>query len=100
VTAGVTTDRAAAYPAVLADLPPATWHRTDEYANNRVECGHGRLKARLRSMRGLQQDRSATVVPAGHALVQNLRRGYYELAVEEPASLRAAAAFEELALAI
>jgi hypothetical protein len=51
-------------------------------------------------MRGLKQDRSATVVLAGHALVQNLRRGYYELAVEEPASLRVAAAFDELALAI
>jgi hypothetical protein len=51
-------------------------------------------------MRRRKQDRSATVVLAGHALVQKLRRGYYELAVEEPASLRAVAAFEELALAI
>jgi transposase, IS6 family len=51
-------------------------------------------------MRGRNQERSATVVLAGHALVQNLRRGYDELAVEEPASLRAAAAFEELAFAI
>ena len=57
----VTTDRAAAYPAVLDDLLPATWHRTDQYANNRIECDHGRLKARLRPMRGLKQDRSATV---------------------------------------
>jgi transposase, IS6 family len=96
----VTTDRAAAYPAVLDDLLPATWHRTDQYANNRIECDHGRLKARLRPMRGRKQDRSATVVLAGHALVQNLRRDYYELAVEEPASLRVAAAFEELGLAI
>ena len=96
----VTTDRPAADPAVLDDLQPATWHRTDQYANNRIECDHGRLKARLRPMRGRNQDRSATVVLAGHALVQNLRRGYDELAVEEPASLRAAAAFEELALAI
>jgi transposase-like protein len=95
-----TTDRAAAYPAVLDDLLPATWHRTDQYANNRIECDHGRLKARRRPMRGLKQDRSATVVLAGHALVQNLRRGHYELAIEEPASLRAAAAFDELALAI
>jgi transposase-like protein len=30
----VTTDRAAAYPAVVDDLLPATWHRTDQYANN------------------------------------------------------------------
>jgi hypothetical protein len=94
----VTTDRAAAYPAVLDDLLPATWHRTDQYATTASNCAHGRVKARLRPMRGLQQDRSATVVLAGHALVQNLRRGYYELAVEEPASLRAAAAFQELAL--
>jgi transposase, IS6 family len=85
---------------VLDDLLPATWHRTDQYANNRIECDHGRLKARLRPMRGLKQDRSAAVVLAGHALVQNLRRGHYELAVEEPASLRVAAAFDELALAI
>jgi hypothetical protein len=47
-----------------------------------------------------EQDRSATVVLSGHALVQNLRRRHYELAVEEPASLRVAAAFDELALAI
>jgi transposase, IS6 family len=96
----VTTDRAAAYPAVLEDLLPATWHRTDQYANNCIECDHGRLKARLRPMRGLKQDRSARVVIAGHAFVQNLRRRHYELAVEEPASLRVAAAFDELALAI
>jgi hypothetical protein len=51
-------------------------------------------------MRGLKQDRSARAVVAGHAFMQNLRRGHYDLAVEEPASLRAAAAFEELALAI
>jgi transposase, IS6 family len=35
-------------------------------------------------MRGLKQDRSARVIIAGHALVQNVRRGYYELAVKEP----------------
>jgi transposase, IS6 family len=76
------------------------WHRTHRYVNNRIEYDHGRLKARLRPMRRLQQDRSATVVLAGHALVQNLGRRHDELAVEEPASLRAAAAFQELALAI
>jgi len=53
---------------VLDDLLPAAWHRTDQYANNRIECDHGRLKARLRPMPGLKQDRSATVVLAGHAL--------------------------------
>ena len=88
------------YPAVLEELLPAAWHRTEQYANNRIECDHGRLKARLRSMRGLKQDRSARVVIAGHALVQNIRRGHYELAVEEPTNRRLAVAFEELILAI
>jgi transposase-like protein len=97
--AEVTTDRAPVYPAVLEELLPAAWHRTERYANNQVECDHGRLKARLRPMRGLKQDRSARVIVAGHAFVQNLRRGHYELAVEEPANRRVAAAFDELVMA-
>jgi transposase, IS6 family len=96
----VITDRAATYPVVLDELLPAAWHRTEQYANNRVECDHGRLKARLRPMRGLKQDHSAGVIIAGHALVQNVRRGQYELAVEAPENRRLAAAFDELALAI
>ena len=51
-------------------------------------------------MRGLKQDRSARAVIVGHAFIQNVGRGHYELAVEEPASLRLAVAFDELALAI
>jgi transposase-like protein len=96
----VVTDHAPVYPAVLEAVAPAAWHRTNQYANNRVEADHGRLKARLGSMRGLKQDRSARIVIAGHAFLQNLRRGCYELAVEEPPSRRVAVAFDELALAI
>jgi hypothetical protein len=51
-------------------------------------------------MRGLKQDRSARVIIVGHALVQNIRRGHYELAVEEPTNRRLPVAFQELALAI
>jgi IS6 family transposase len=51
-------------------------------------------------MRGLKQERSARIVIAGHALVQNVRRGHYELAVEEPAQRRLAVAFDELAVAM
>jgi transposase-like protein len=72
---GVTTDKAPMYSAVLQELLPAAWHRTDRYANNRVECDHGRLKARLRPMRGLKRDRTARMIIAGHAFVQNVRRG-------------------------
>jgi transposase, IS6 family len=40
------------------------------------------------------------VIIAGHAFVQNIRRGHYELAAEEPENRRLAVAFDELALAI
>ncbi len=48
-------------------------------------------------MRGLKTDRTASVVIRGHAFIQNLRRGQYELGVEALQDrLRLAAAFEEL----
>jgi transposase-like protein len=96
----VVTDRAPTYPVVLDDLLPGAWHRTDQYANNSIEADHGRLKARLRPMRELKQDRSARIVIAGHAFVQNVRRGHYELAVEEPVTQRLAVAFAVLARAV
>jgi len=88
------------HPAVLEALLPAAWHRTERCANNGIECDHGRLKERLRPMRGLKQDRSAKVIIAGQAFVQNLRRGHYKLAVEELAAGRATVAFDELVMAM
>jgi transposase-like protein len=96
----VTTDRAPAYPRVLDELLPAVCHITEQYANNAVEADHGRLKARLRPMRGLKRLRSARVISTGHAFVQNLRRGHYELGVNDDARHRLPAAFTELAQAI
>ena len=46
------------------------------------------------------KDHSANVAIAGHGFVSNLRRGRYELAVEEPAHRRLAVAVDKLALAI
>ena len=40
------------------------------------------------------------MIIAGHAFVQNVRRGHYELEVEVSANRRVAVAFDELALAI
>nr|BFE69860.1 hypothetical protein GCM10020092_031610 [Actinoplanes digitatis] len=51
-------------------------------------------------MRGLRTDRIASVVIAGHAFMQNLRCGHYELTLDVPPALRVAAAFAELARAI
>ena len=69
-------------------------------ATNRVEADHGRLQARLRPMRGLKRFRSAARIAAGHAFVQNLRRGHYELATDVSPPLRLTTAFTELALAM
>jgi transposase-like protein len=96
----VVTDAAAIYPAVLDDLIPSAWHHVEQYANNPMEADHGRLKHRLRGMRGLRTDRTAQVIIAGDAFVQNLRRGHYELGLDVPPALRVAAAFTELAMAI
>ena len=96
--AEVTTDRAWALARVIDELLPGALHDTAQYANNRIECDHGRLKARLRPMRGLKRHRTASVIIAGHAFVQNLRRGHYELGTHATTDhLRLAAAFDELA---
>jgi transposase, IS6 family len=96
----VTTDKARPYLRVLDELMPAVGHVTEQYSNNRIEADHGRLKARLRPMRGLKRVRSAARIAAGHAFTQNLRRGHYELATDVPPRLRLATAFTELALAV
>jgi transposase-like protein len=96
----VTTDKAGPYLRVLEDQIPAAAHVTEQYDNNPVESDHARLKARPRPMRGLKQVRSAARIAAGHAFVQNLRRGHYELATDIAPSLRLATAFTELALAM
>jgi transposase, IS6 family len=51
-------------------------------------------------MRGLKQLRCTRVISAGHAFIQNLRRGHYELGTEETVNLRVLVAFDELTLAI
>jgi transposase-like protein len=96
----VTTDRYRVYPRVLDELLPAAFHDTEAHANNPLETDHGRLKARLRPMRGLKRDRTARVIVAGHAFVQNLRRGFYELGTDARPAARLADAFAELALVI
>ena len=73
---------------------------TTQYANNRVENDHGRPKTRLQPTRGLQTDRTASVIIRGHAFMQNLRRGHYELGIDALPGLTVAAAFDELAAVV
>jgi transposase, IS6 family len=78
----VTTDRAPAYPRVIDEYIPSARHVVDRYANNPIEADHARLKAGLRPMRGLKRLASSRTIATGHAFVQNLRRGHYELTVD------------------
>ena len=97
----VATDRAHALQSAIAEVLPVAFHNTAQYANNRVECDHGWLKARLRHMRGLKTDPTARVIIRGHAFMQNLRRGHYELGVDARSPrVRVAAAFDEVAQAV
>jgi len=96
----VSTDKAAAYLRVLDEIVPDAQHLTERYANNPIE-------ARSRPAEGSAAPDARTetaplggVIAAGHAFVQNLRRGHYELAIDIPAPLRLAEAFTELALAV
>jgi hypothetical protein len=44
--------------------------------------------------------RSAQILTAGHAFVQNLRRGHYEIATDVPGHHRLRIAFDDLATTI
>jgi IS6 family transposase len=67
---------------VLDELVCSALHTLEQYANNPIESDHGPLKARMRPMRGLKRHRSARIIAAGHAFVQNIRRGHYEIATD------------------
>ena len=67
---------------MLDELVAEAWHVVEQYANNPIEADHGRLKARTRPMRGLKRLRCAQMVCSGHAFIQNLRRGHYELGLD------------------
>ena len=96
----VVTDRAAPLGVAIDELLPGAFHNMEQYANNRIENDHGRLEARLRPMRGLKRDRTASTIMRGHALMQNIRRGHYELGVDARVHRRVATAFTELARTI
>jgi len=96
----IVTDKSPTLASVVADVVPDAEHLTEQYANNRIEFDHGRLKARLRPMRGLKTDRTASVVIRGHALMQNIRRGHSQFHHDTDPNTRAEAAFDDLCSAL
>jgi hypothetical protein len=64
---------------MLEELSLVAHHHTGQCEDNRCECGEERLKHRLRPMRGLNTDRTASVVIRRPAIIQSLRRAHTEL---------------------
>src|ERR1700716_1801783 len=83
----VITDKAATYPPALAAAVPGVLHRTGRYRTNGIERDHGFLKERLRPMRGLKCVASAAIFTRGHALMRDIRRGFYRIVQSAPQRL-------------
>jgi transposase, IS6 family len=96
----VITDKAGAYPPALALVVPSVLHRTGRYRTNGIERDHGFLKERLRPMRGLKSASSAAIFVRGHALMRNIRRGFYRVIESVPQRLRLAWTWSRLAEAV
>ena len=94
---GVITDKAATYPPALAVAVPGVLHRTGRYRTNGIERDHGFLKERLRPMRGHKSVASAAIFLRGHALMRNIRRGFYRIEECVPQRLVFAWAWNRLA---
>jgi transposase-like protein len=96
----VITDKAATYPPALSAAVPGALHRTGRYRTNGIERDHGFLKERLRPMRGLTSVASAAIFTSGHALMRNIRRGFYRLVESVPQRLVFAWTWSRLAEAV
>ena len=67
---------------------------------NGIERDHGFLKERLRPMRGFKSVGSATIFTRGHALMRNIRRGFYRVIEAVPQRLVFAWTWSRLAAAV
>jgi IS6 family transposase len=73
----------------------------DRQASVAVPASHGFSHSRATAdARAETAPLRARVISAGHAFIQNLHRGHYELGVEKLTTLRVAVAFTELTVAI
>jgi IS6 family transposase len=96
----VITDKAATYPPALSIAVPGVMHRTGRYRTNGIERDHGFLKERLRPMRGLKSLAAAAIFMRGHALMRNIRRGFYRVVQSVPQRLVFAWTWNRLAEAV
>jgi len=95
---GVVTDRAPIYPRVLEKLVPAARHGPIGSPTPRSRSIS--IEGWLGPMRGLKRPAAAHTMAAGHAFVENLRRGHHAISADLPQHDRVRAGFDELALVL
>jgi signal transduction histidine kinase len=72
----------------------------ERYASNPIEAESQSAEATAATDARLRTDKTAQIIIAGHAFLQNLRRGHYELGFDASSATRVAVAFTELARTI
>jgi hypothetical protein len=68
-------------------------HRTSRREPGRAGARGWSLQREIACLRRSGEDRNASVVIRGHAFIQNLRRGHYELGMDARPRVTLAAAF-------
>ncbi len=96
----VTTDRAPVYPRILDELAPGRPAHDEAIREQHDRSRSWPAQSQAPPHAWTQDFRSARILATGHAFIQNLRRGHYDIATDAPAHHRLPEAFVELALAI
>lgn len=85
---------------MLDELIPSALRTVEQYANNPIEADHGRLKARLRPMRGLKTPALRADPRRRTCLRAEPSPTPHDIATDTPDRHRLRSAFDDLALTI
>ena len=84
----ISTDRNRAYNEAIASLrkegrlPPTCQHRQVKFLNNRLESDHGKLKQRIRPVRGFKSRKTAHNAIRGFEVMRMFRKGQFRSMVD------------------
>ncbi|WP_153003837.1 DDE-type integrase/transposase/recombinase [Aureimonas ureilytica] len=84
----ISTDKNRAYNEAIASLrkegrlPPTCQHRQVKFLNNRLESDHGKLKQRIRPVRGFESRKTAHNAIRGFEVMRMFRKGQFRSMVD------------------
>jgi transposase, IS6 family len=93
------TNKEGGYSRVISELARGTWHHSEQYAKP-DRSGAWAAEATLAADARAQGRSRSDGRHHRASFIQNIRRGHYELGIEQLVTRRAAAAFSKLTLAI